>query len=130
MIASRLFDSCTIVLVPMSLILNLLTLSYSGALRYHTTDPIKAIEKNNDYVHHRSEVIEALAHFRLLKQEELQFVNSAVRETLQARCYIEIDTDHIALHRRGYRALLLSLSFHGQKSKTPSGSPKCCGIGA
>lgn len=85
--ASHEYVSCTIVVVPMSFILDLLTLSYSGALEYHTTDPIKHIKDNNDYVHHRQEAMEALFQFRLLKQEEFQFVTSAVivSDTLQAR---------------------------------------------
>jgi hypothetical protein len=89
----------------MSFILNLLSLSYSGALKYHTTDPIEEIQKNNDYVHHRQDVIEALAHFRRLKQEELQFVNTAVCDTLQAKCYTETHTNFIAPNRHHYRAL-------------------------
>lgn len=81
----------------MSFIITLLTLSYSGALKYHTTDPIKVIKKNNDYLHHRQEVMEALAQFRLLKQEELQFVTSAVCEPFQARCHMKRHTDSAAL---------------------------------
>ena len=77
----------------MSFILDLLTLSYSGALKYHTTDPINKIKENDDYIHHREEVMEALAQFRLLKQEELQFVTSAVCEPFRARCHMERNTN-------------------------------------
>lgn len=58
------------------------TLSYSGALKYHTTDPIRAVVKNCDYKTQKEKVMEALSQFRALKEEELQFVNKAVRKTL------------------------------------------------
>jgi hypothetical protein len=65
-----------------SLILNLLTLSYSGALKYHTTDPIKFVEKNCYYESQKEDVMQALTDFRHLKQEELRFVSTAVRQPL------------------------------------------------
>lgn len=65
--------------IPASLLFSLLTLSYSGALKYHTTDPIEQIENDCDYEHQKEEVMQALYAFRQLKQEELRFVNTAVR---------------------------------------------------
>jgi hypothetical protein len=65
-----------------SSIFKILTLSYSGALKYHTTDPIKLMETNCDYKHQRDDVMHALSQFRQVKQEELRFVNNAVRKAL------------------------------------------------
>lgn len=76
-----------------SLIFKLLSLSYSGALRYHTTDPIKAMEDNCDYKNQKEEVIQALSQFRQLKQEELRFVNKAVSGALEQTQEMKDSTD-------------------------------------
>lgn len=63
-------------------ILNLLTLSYSGTLEYHTIDPIKLVEKNCYYERQKEDVMEALAQSRHPKEEELRFVSTAVCQPL------------------------------------------------
>ena len=64
-----------------STVTTLVTLSYSGALKYHTTDPIRAVVRNCDYKNQKDSVMATLSHFRQIKEEELQFVNKAVSAT-------------------------------------------------
>jgi hypothetical protein len=71
------------------LVFKILTLSYSGILKYHTTDPIKLMESNCDFKHQRDDMMHSLSQFRQVKQEELRVVNNAVRKTLRANQDIE-----------------------------------------
>lgn len=58
--------------------LKVLTLSYSGPYAYHTVDPIEKIaELNNAKPRDDNQLIKALAHFRHLKNQELDFVGKA-----------------------------------------------------
>jgi hypothetical protein len=53
----------------------ILTFTYSGAYKYHTLNPIRAIKLHQG---DESATIKSLAHFRLTKIEELRFVQGAV----------------------------------------------------
>ncbi|KAI2617141.1 hypothetical protein GGR54DRAFT_641246 [Hypoxylon sp. NC1633] len=61
------------------ILLQILTVSYSGAYAYHTVNPIENIKNHQDYKDDkgRSELIKALAQFRHTKSEELSFVTKA-----------------------------------------------------
>lgn len=69
-------------------ILSVLTVSYSGAYAYHTVNPIEAIR---EYQHDTQNLIEALAHFRQIKNEELIFVQRAVSLDVKIHCRAAID---------------------------------------
>ncbi|KAI6340269.1 hypothetical protein MCOR25_011230 [Pyricularia grisea] len=59
--------------------LKVLTISYSGPYAYHTVDPIERVaELNNATPRDDNQLIKALAHFRYLKNQELEFVGKAV----------------------------------------------------
>ncbi|TLD13524.1 uncharacterized protein PgNI_04889 [Pyricularia grisea] len=58
--------------------LKVLTISYSGPYAYHTVDPIERVaELNNATPRDDNQLIKALAHFRYLKNQELEFVGKA-----------------------------------------------------
>jgi len=65
---------------PASAVLYILTFSYSGAYKYHTLNPIESIRDHQQYGKGTLEydLINALAHFRHVKSEELSFVSKAV----------------------------------------------------
>jgi hypothetical protein len=58
---------------------SLLTVSYLGAYRHCTFEPIQEIERNQEE-HLRDELMKALIYFRYTKNEELSFVTKAVRQ--------------------------------------------------
>ena len=66
-----------------NVLLSVLTFSYSGAYAYHTVNPIENIKNQQQ---HEAELIEALAHFRHVKSEELSFVSKAVSQDLFTTC--------------------------------------------
>jgi hypothetical protein len=90
--------------ISASLVFKILTLSYSGALKYHTTDPIKLMEANCDYKHQRDDVMHAISQFRQVKQEELRFVNNAARKAPGANQDIEEIINYFAPDRPLYQA--------------------------
>ena len=57
-----------------SILLSLLTVSYLGAYRYYTLEPIKKIENGTS----SGELMKELIHFRQIKNQELSFVTKAV----------------------------------------------------
>ncbi|RGP61341.1 hypothetical protein FLONG3_10575 [Fusarium longipes] len=59
------------------IVFTFLTFTYSGAYKHHTRVPIQAIVTHQDYNQDKAKTIEALAQFRLLKAEELRFVQGA-----------------------------------------------------
>jgi hypothetical protein len=63
-----------------SVLLSLMTSTYSGAYAYHTVNPIKNIQDHQQYYNEmlQYELIKALADFRRTKSEELLFVSKAV----------------------------------------------------
>ncbi len=62
-----------------SILQSLLTVSYLGAYRHCTFEPIQKIERNQDE-NSRDELMRALIYFRQTKNEELSFVTKAVSQ--------------------------------------------------
>ncbi|KAK4170957.1 hypothetical protein QBC36DRAFT_350684 [Triangularia setosa] len=56
-----------------SIVFRIFAFSYSGALRYHTVQPVQDIQRNQNYREDKNGVIASLARFRQTKSEELRF---------------------------------------------------------
>lgn len=67
-----------------SVLLSVLTSSYSGAYAYHTFNPIENIKDHQQHEGHmlKCELIKASAHFHHVKSDELSFVTKAVSQDL------------------------------------------------
>ncbi|KAK4671616.1 hypothetical protein QC764_0097070 [Podospora pseudoanserina] len=68
-------DNCNA--VPRSIFFRIFAFSYSGALRYHTVQPMHCIQRNQNLREDKDGVIAALVRFRKTKSEELRFVQGA-----------------------------------------------------
>lgn len=98
-----------------SILQSLLTVSYLGAYRYYTLEPIKKIRNGNS----RGELMKELIHFRQIKNEELSFVTKAVSQHFLNSSISQFEGNSLTqlvqgylIRSSGHRCLLVAYHEH------------------
>lgn len=98
-----------------SILQSLLTVSYLGAYRYYTLEPIKKIQNANS----RDKLMKGLIHFRQIKNEELSFVTKAVSQHFLNPSISQFEGNSLTqlvqgylIRSSGHRCLLVAYHEH------------------